>query len=428
MIKATSHTLKFSNVNKREILSTFIDEYRRIGRIILDDIWDNGYRWETEEKKFEFNVKLNLLDHPKYIDYNNFNVETSLSARALSSLVTQLSGIIGSSVEKQRKRLWKFNSLCEKDNVYNEKLYEKIKVNTPVKPNIDFINPELSSKCLDWEDCKEKEFNGFLRLKSLGDNFGQIRLPIKFHKLNKRYSDWGMKNSFLIGKDFINIRWEKEEIKLKSEGITVGCDQGMKTVISLSDRQVTKENKDGYDLDKIIQIMSRKTKGSLSFKKSQDHRKNYINWSINQLNLNNIKEIRLENIINIGYKNPRSRKLGHWTNTIIRDKLEDRCKLLGVHVIHQSSTYRSQRCSSCSLVRKSSRKGKEFDCSNCGLELDADYNASLNHEIDLPDIPQKLRKLNLNRKGFFWKEAGFYDLNGVELRVPLDPVTQGKIV
>ncbi|KKN16280.1 hypothetical protein LCGC14_0977350, partial [marine sediment metagenome] len=37
----------------------------------------------------------------------------------------------------------------------------------------------------------------------------------------------------------------------------------------------------------------------------------------------------------------------------------------------------------------------------CGLELDADYNASLNHQHDLPDIPHALRKLNLNRKGFF---------------------------
>jgi hypothetical protein len=73
------------------------------------------------------------------------------------------------------------------------------------------------------------------------------------------------------------------------------------------------------------------------------------------------------------------------------------------------------------LVRKSNRKGKIYIC-GCGYSDDADYNASCNHEQNLPIIPVKLRKLNLNRKGFYWKESGFYDLTGVVLTVPLDPI------
>jgi hypothetical protein len=42
--------------------------------------------------------------------------------------------------------------------------------------------------------------------------------------------------------------------------------------------------------------MTRKQKGSKSFKRTSNHRKNFINWSINQLNLDNIKEIGLERI------------------------------------------------------------------------------------------------------------------------------------
>lgn len=70
------------------------------------------------------------------------------------------------------------------------------------------------------------------------------------------------------------------------------------------------------------------------------------------------------------------------------------------------------------MVRKANRKKKEYSCKNCGLMLDADLNAALNHEIDLPSIPYALRQQELNRTGFFWKEEGFYDLVGQELTVP----------
>jgi putative transposase len=164
--------------------------------------------------------------------------------------------------------------------------------------------------------------------------------------------------------------------------------------------------------------LSRKKKGSKAFKKTQDHRENFINWSINNLNLNDIKQINLENIINIGYKQGRSRFLSHFTNTLIRDKLLDYCNNAGVSVVLQSSTYRSQRCSCCGMVRKSNRKSKMYICKNCGMVMDADLNAAKNHEAVLPNIPFDLRKLSLNRKGFFWKSDGFYDLTGTAFTVP----------
>ena len=51
--------------------------------------------------------------------------------------------------------------------------------------------------------------------------------------------------------------------------------------------------------------------------------------------------------------------------------------------------------------------------------IDSDYNASRNHEIELPDVPVWLSNLHLNRtSGFFWKPEGFFDADGRELRVP----------
>jgi putative transposase len=89
--------------------------------------------------------------------------------------------------------------------------------------------------------------------------------------------------------------------------------------------------------------------------------------------------------------------LSHWTNTLIRDKVEQICEDNGVTLIHQSSTYRSQRCSECGTVRKANRKGKIYSCKTCGLVIDADLNAAINHEKNLPEIPYTLRNMKLNK-------------------------------
>jgi hypothetical protein len=429
-IRSTSHSLKDTNKNKLDKLNKFIAEYRRVGQLIVDLIWEHGYKWTTTNKEtgvsteHQFSIKDDNLETPSFIDYKLFGIQTPLSARALSSLVTQVAGCISATTEVRRRRLWVFNKLCD-EGVYNERLYQNLQKFQALKPDLSNINPELSSKCIDWEPTQNTSyFNGVLRLKCIGDEYGHIKLPIRFHKHNSKYADWKMLNSFLIGTNFVNLRWEKD-VPPKTKGVDVGADQGKLTIISLSDRQTTpKTDSHGHSLDSIIDKLSAKRKGSRAFLKAQSHRENFINWSVNQLNLMNIKHLKLEEINNINYGRRTSRKMSHWTNTLIRDKVSSRCEEAGVHFTLQSCTYRSQRCSCCGLVRKSNRKGKIYICRGCGFSDDADYNASCNHEQTLPDIPPKLRKLELNRKGFYWKETGFYTLDGDELRVHLDPTTK----
>jgi len=59
--------------------------------------------------------------------------------------------------------------------------------------------------------------------------------------------------------------------------------------------------------------MSRKKKGSKSFLRTQNHRKNYINWSINQLNMRGIKQLNIEKLRNVRKGKRSSRFLSHWT-------------------------------------------------------------------------------------------------------------------
>ena len=424
MIRSTKHSIKYTNKNKLNKLFNFIDEYRQAAQLYLDYLWDNPYAFKIKDKSYIFDIQHNHLTVPKYIDYKAINFKTNLSARALSSCITQVLGIIKASTEKQRKRLWKVHNLLSQNEQLSKSLINKIRKNKPVKPGIDKLKPELSSKCIDFKETNNN-FNAFIMLRSIGKSFGQIKIPIKYHKRANHWKSKGKRlNSFLIDKDYIDIRWQMPN-KIKPIGITVGADQGYKTILTLSNGNITpKKDSHNHTLESINKKLARKRKGSKSFAKAQYHRKNFIHWSINQLNFKNIKQVNLEKIYNITYKRRTSRVMSHWTNTLIRDKLKKVCEEQEVLVQEQSSAYRSQRCSKCGLVRKANRKGKQYICKDCGHVSDADLNAACNHEQDLYYLSWELRKfIQSNHKnygsGFYWQPNGCFDITGGEFRVPL---------
>ena len=423
MIRTSKHTTKFSNTEKKENLSIFIKEYRRTAEILIDYIWENGYKWKYKEIQHEFNISENELYLPNMLTSDlikKANIETFLTGRAMKCCLTQVASMIKAEVEKQRKRLYILNKLRgdKEPRKKRKQLIKKLKQNLPIKPDYRRINPELNSICCKYQEIDSKEFNGYLRLTSITKDKMDIKIPIKYNRHSKKLELKGtLRNSFLIKNDSIDFRWDIPKIDKRKSGKVIGADQGMKDVLTLSDKQTTpKQDIHGHSLESILKRMSLKKKGSKAFSRVQEHRKNFINWSINQINLSGIKQINLEKIWNIGYKSRSSKILSHWTNTIIRDKVERVCEEVGVQILHQSSTYRSQRCSECGIVRKSNRKGKVYSCKHCGFNCDADLNASLNLAIDLPEIPYNFRNLKLNRSGFFWLVSGIFSLDGKSLQ------------
>jgi transposase len=411
MIRSTKHSTKFCNSNKINTLNSFISEYRRTGQLIIDYIWENGYADFVPEK--------DKLKCPKYIDYKKFNfIFTNLSARALSSLTNQICFLFSSAVRKRNKILYIKDKLVSENKslVKIDTVLNKYKL---VKPNFLNVNPELSSKCCDIE--KGNSFDYFIRLSSIGKEYGHIKIPIKNTKVSSKWLKTGkLLNSFSIGSKNISMRFDIQKNNKNNIGTKIiGIDQGYKDIATLSDKQITPKNDShNHSLESIIGKLSRKKKGSIAFKKAQDHRKNFINWSINQLNFDGVKEVRLEKIWNITFKKRTSRKLSHWTNTLIRDKIKKKCEELEVPVIGQDSSYRSQRCSKCGLVRKANRKGKIYKCNSCKFEADADFNASLNHIVDLPPINWDFRNQRYNLgKGFYWNFCGLCNIDGSELKV-----------
>jgi len=60
-------------------------------------------------------------------------------------------------------------------------------------------------------------------------------------------------------------------------------------------------------------------------------------------------------------------------------QLEYKAEMVGITVIRTSEEYTSQTCSSCGIVKKSNRKHRGlYVCSQCGMVLNADVNASRN--------------------------------------------------
>jgi len=429
MIRTSKHSIKFANLGKIKNLQEFIYESRRVMSLYLDYFWENSVEWKStdKQKSYRMDIKNELFDHPTFwsnpeVEKLIPNFETKLSGRVRKCLLGSVLGKIGASLEKQRKRKFVIDRLKTEGKSSSKLLSKKYRQNMPVKPNLSNADIELDSLCVKIiTDHECKDFNALVQLCSLS-MFPKITIPIKYHRQSNKFKDqgWKIKTSILLKEDSVDLRWERESIPLKEEGIVVGADQGFKDLLTLSNGAITiKSDKHGHSLESICKKLARKKKDSKAFKRSQEHRKNFVGWNINQINFTGIKQVNLEKIFNINFRRNTSRVLKHWTNTLIRDKVKDICQKQGVLVCEQSSTYRSQRCSVCGLVKKSNRKGKEYKCKNCGNIIDADLNASLNHEIELPDISYDFRKLNLNRFGFFWKPDGVFDLTGQELTVPV---------
>jgi transposase len=274
------------------------------------------------------------------------------------------------------------------------------------RPNLETLCPELDSRFSSIRLDNTNSFDGWLVLASIGS---KIKLELPFRRtrhFNKLLDKGTLKAGVRLGSNSITFMFELSNPPQVETGITLGIDIGMLSVLSCSNGFQTQKNPHGYDLDRILTIMSRKKKGSKAFQRSVEHRKNYTNWSINQLNLRGVKQVNIENIKDLRRGKKSSRKLNHWIYRDIFGKLESVCEQVGVLLVHKSPTYTSQRCSVCGWTQKSNRNGKLFKCRHCKNTCDADFNASVNISLDIPRISGEKRLERTNIKGFYWFVPG----------------------
>jgi len=416
MIRSTKNYFKFLNFIKIKNINLFLDEYQIALNSCINYIWNNSFNDKNDI--LCWNIQQDLVNLPSYLDYNQIDFgNTKLSARCKSSILCQAIGIIKGTVGFRKSILNKINYRISK-NLPIDKYQKRLDDNKVSKPIIKNCAAELSSKNSDIKISKGY-FEYWIRIKCTG--FLEIKIPIKLSKMDKKWisKNGVMLNGILLGRNYIQLRYNIPDNK-RVKGIVVGCDTGIKTPAIFSNQKEIMSSKDvhGHSLESINHKLERKQKTSKGFRKAQEHRTNYINWYINRINLDGVKQVNLEDVSGIFQGKRISRWMKHWNHGEIARKINLKCEELGVQVNLQNSGYYSQRCSKCGLVRKSNRKSKEYFCKGCKNNLDADLNSSINHEKNLPDISIEVRRSKRNIQGFYWLEEGVFFYEGQEDGVP----------
>ena len=382
MIRSTKTSLKFSNVKKLDSLHLFIDEYRNVVSQFVNILW--------EQKKVKCLI-------PK----ETTSLITSwISKRAIQCAAKQASAIVRGTKQKQSQRLFVIKKLQSEGKDYSklQKLYDTLKI---TKPNV-MVEPELDSRFIKIVMDNPTSFDGWVTLSSLGNSL-KIEVPFKKHKhFNKMLLKGTIKLGIRLSKKMITFMFDIEDSKPKTVGSLIGIDVGLKSTLSCSNGQVIQKDNHGHDYMSICKCLSKKRKGSKGFRKVETHRTNYINWTINQLNLKDVKEVNREEIKNLRKGKRNTRLMQSWNYRELFDVMDRKLSEQGVLVNLLNPTYTSQRCSSCGWVRKGNRSGKLFKCDKCFFECDADLNAAINLSLKLKPIGKQQRLKHENRTGFYW--------------------------
>lgn len=407
-----SSKIKFidQNKNKMNQLELLHDEYVRALRFYVDLYWDYY-------KLNQYNYKKYSLRKWSFYPSIPHKFDNILSARILKCVKTQAIGMIKAVTSKLNKLFYVLELEQKKSNPDKNKiasLQKRIQANRNItKPYISAKTPmELNSIVFNKVSNSTKTKDFVYQLSSIWSKeykkknnlTNKINFVVNSHKHNNKLSSIGTeKNSYLVSPSGFNIRYDIKTSKVTS-GTTAAIDQGISYCITMIDMngkiQQSKPCNHNHTLKSVLMKMKNKKKGSSNFSDCQDHRTNYVNWAINQLDLTGIKEIRLEGLRDISRGRRISRFLNSFPYVEIRIKLQKVCSLSGVRLIEQSNMYRSQRCSSCGFVHKDNRKGDVFCCKGCSYTEQADVNAAKNHLANIKPI-NSFNPLS-KTTGFYW--------------------------
>lgn len=414
LIKSSRHKIH-PNADKSQRLQCFIVEYKSFVLQIINHVWSFGYN--------KYHPTNNKYNHPKFFDSTFLSTfKTSLGGMLRQTAGLQALAMLKASTTKHSKRVYVLKNLQQKPNKTEKdienikRLQSKINSSSLVKPTccdkfkITISRPDVVKTLTRNKQNKKFSFDEFIKL-SLAGSTGNILIPLNHHKHSKKLAKKGMIRKLsaitLLGNNLIDLVWEIEQPEKVKNGKTIGCDQGITTCVTMSDGQITKNNAHGWNLTKIQHRLSKRKGNSKGFKQAQELRKNYINWSLNQLNFKDVSTINLEKVFQIRKGKHTSKFQKSWSYPLIRQKLIELSDAKGFSVVEVPNKFRSQRCNSCGYVNKSNRKGKTFRCKRCNHTADADQNAASNLELCLSEVPYWVFEQQLNRKkGFFWTVDG----------------------
>ena len=380
MIRTTEHSLKYITDYKKQKLDILFDEYQRVVNQYINVFW-NQTSWKSKATADEYKL-----------------VDSWLMGKVMKCAYAQAIQMIRSTKDKQKKLVYKQYKRVYSKAKRKNKNWDIVNQTFTVwskdktfrdRTKIPFFSGdsiELNSDlCKIYQDVSISHFDMIVRLGSIWGNRLSLELPIRKHKHFNQLceSGFGVKTSLRLSrknhKYSINLYFSKELEQVKDEGDIIGIDVGIKKLMSVSNGTFI-----GTDIEAIIKKYKRRKQNSKNSKKTLKQIKDYIGYSVNQLNFTDtqcivMEDLKPSNMLIKGKSSKEFRKtLSKWNQNLLVERIKNKCELNRVKLQFVLPHYTSQQCSHCLAINKESRKSELYQCVSCGFEIDADYNASLN--------------------------------------------------
>lgn len=223
---------------------------------------------------------------------------------------------------------------------------------------------------------------------------GRLKIPFVCH--NRNYLPYIKGEADLVykkGKFYLFQTVEVPEEDVADVETFLGVDFGLVSIATLSNGKEfnSKKLQDYREKRQKVRssVQSKRTRGSKKLLKRLSGRErttaSIINHTIAKQIVQIAKEenkgIAIEDLKGIRFSSLKKGKkfrtrVGKWSFNQLRQYISYKSILNGVPVVLVNPRYTSKTCSSCHHI--GNRKGKVFECDNCGNNMDADINASKN--------------------------------------------------
>ena len=205
---------------------------------------------------------------------------------------------------------------------------------------------------------------------------------------------------------FVNLTYAEERQPLRSSDTAVGIDMGVSDRLALSTgERMGRRHKPNGKLRRAQQRLSRCVKGSGRWRRrrailfNQQHRERVRNRNacheittelVRRFGLIAMEDLNIKNMSasakgtlecpgrNVAQKSGLNRSILEQSWGMIRTQLTYKAAWAGSELVVVDPAYTSQTCSGCGNVDRDARAGKRYSCALCGLDMDADVNASSN--------------------------------------------------
>ena len=378
MKRCSSHSLKFTNVEKLCILHKTLDDYQTVLSAYIDII--------IQSKNLQM-----ISIPPTILSTFTSSGWKQICYKDATEVVKSQLALIKKNVYKRYGKAYAKCKRLKKHKKFTKLRFSELKIDWKrlKKPELKNCSIIIDYRILDIE--RGKSFDNFYNLRlpyqinpiKHHARCLSIKLPIKNTKVSNKFKDWTLCKSVKIQRDnrnqlYLVKIYEKEIPEKKTIGTSIGVDRGYKKLLAVSDGKTYGDFKSLYERLARCKRGSKRYKRLLKFRTDETNRETKRLISEHQ----DVKDIVVEDLINIKNKSKLNtkflNKMQYWSVAQTTKKLEMLSESEGFNLVQVSPSFTSQICSKCGFKHVDNRKLELFKCLNCGMEMDADLNASIN--------------------------------------------------